>query len=446
MEINMINLPNFKILDMNESEDDYRFLVESTVLSPSHCPKCGTVANLYKHGKKQHLFFDLPMHAKRVGIYVNRQRYKCRECKETFFENLPDMDVNRSVTNRLIYWIQEASLEKTFTSVGEEIGVDEKTVRNIFKDYIDELEARTDFRTPKWLGIDEVHLLKNYRCVITDVENKSVIDILRKRNKDTVISYLYKLQDIDKIELVAMDMWNPYKSAVNTVIPNAKIVIDKFHVVKLANEALEKIRKANRQNVSAKERKQLMRDRYVLLTRRKDLNDFDDQIKLQVWTDKFPLLGQAYELKEQFFDIYEAESINEAYKLYQNWLSNIPKELMTFFEDLIKAMNNWEEEIFNYFTSPITNAYTESLNRLIKTMNHVGRGYSFEALRAKILFTQGYRKVKRKKKFKEVEVTFGKMLSAQFPNWEQAGYEWVYEEIYGADFSTLTKEMEEGSF
>ena len=266
------------------------------------------------------------MHAKRVGIFVKRQRYKCRECNETFFEYLPDMDANRSVTNRLKDWIQEASLEKTFTSVADDIGVDEKTVRNIFNDYVAELEAQTDFRTPKWLGIDEVHLLKNYRCVITDVENKSVIDILRKRNKDTVISYLSKLQDIDNIELVAMDMWNPYKSAVNSVIPHAKIVIDKFHVVKLANEALEKIRKANRQNVSTKERRQLMRDRYVLLSRRKDLNNFDDQIKLQVWTDKFPLLGQAYELKEQFFDIYEAESIKEAYKLYQNWLSNVPKE------------------------------------------------------------------------------------------------------------------------
>jgi transposase len=164
------------------------------------------------------------MHAKRVGIYVNRQRYKCRECSETFFENLPDMDVNRSVTNRLISWIQRSSLEKTFTSIAEEIGVDEKTVRNIFNDYVAELEAQTDFRISKWLGIDEVHLLKNYRCVITDVENKSVIDILPKRNKDMVISYLSKLQDIDKIELVAMDMWNPYKSAVNTVIPHAKIV------------------------------------------------------------------------------------------------------------------------------------------------------------------------------------------------------------------------------
>lgn len=390
----MINLPTLKILDMKESEYDYRFLVESTIQPPSHCPKCGSVPNFYKHGKKEQLYFDLPMHGKRVGIIIKRQRDKCRECDETFFEDLPDMDISRSVTKRLINWIREASLEKTFTSIAEEIGVNEKTVRNIFNDYVTELEAQTDLRTPKWLGIDEVHLLKNYRCVITDVENKSIIDILRKRNKDTVISYLSKLQDIDKIELVAMDMWNPYKSAVNTVIPHAKIVIDKFHVVKLANEALEKIRKANRQNVSAKERRQIMRDRYVLLTRRKDLSDFDDQIKLQVWTDKFPLLGQAYELKEQFFDIYESESIKEAYKLYQNWLSNVPKELMTYFEELIKSMNNWEEEIFNYFNSPISNAYTESLNRLIKKMNHVGRGYSFEALRAKILFTQGYRKIR----------------------------------------------------
>lgn len=274
-----------------------------------------------------------------------------------------------------------------------------------------------------------------------------MIDILRKRNKSVVIDYLLKLQDIDKVELVAMDMWRPYKEAVNMVIPHAKIVIDKFHVVKLANESLEKIRKVNREKVSAKERRQLMRDRYVLLTRRGDLNDFDDQIKLQVWTDKFPLLAQAYELKEQFFDIYAAKSTDEAYKLYQAWLASVPKELLTYFADLIKAMSNWEEEIFNYFTSPITNAYTESLNRLIlKTINHIGRGYSFEVLRAKILFTQGYRKVKRKKKFKEVEATFGKMLPDQMPNWLKLDYEWVYEEIYGADFSTLIKAMREGSF
>lgn len=70
------------------------------------------------------------------------------------------MNVNRAVTNRLINWIQEASLEKTFTSVAYDIGVDEKTVRNIFNDYVVELEAETEFRTPRLDGL----VLMKYIC------------------------------------------------------------------------------------------------------------------------------------------------------------------------------------------------------------------------------------------------------------------------------------------
>jgi transposase len=79
-------------------------------------------------------------------------------------------------------------------------------------------------------------------------------------------------------------------------------------------------------------------------------------------------------------------------------------------------------------------------------MNHVGRGYSFEALRAKILFTQGYRKKKKKKKFKEVSTTFDKMHDLQNIQLQPPAYKWVYEEVYGADISPLTKVMEDGSF
>lgn len=65
------------------------------------------------------------------------------------------------------------------------------------------------------------------------------------------------------------------------------------------------------------------------------------------------------------------------------------------FDPLIKAMGNWHDDIFAYFDHPITNAYTESLNNLIRVVNRVGRGYSFEALRAKILFTEGFQKIKK---------------------------------------------------
>jgi transposase len=65
------------------------------------------------------------------------------------------------------------------------------------------------------------------------------------------------------------------------------------------------------------------------------------------------------------------------------------------FQPILTAMTNWETEIFNYFDHPITNAYTEALNGLIKMVNRTGRGYSFEALRAKILYTEGLKKIRR---------------------------------------------------
>ncbi|MFC7521386.1 transposase [Xanthomonas populi] len=62
------------------------------------------------------------------------------------------------------------------------------------------------------------------------------------------------------------------------------------------------------------------------------------------------------------------------------------------FRNLLRAWSNWRYYILNYFEHPVTNAYTESLNNLIRVMNRLGRGYSFEALRAKILFTEGIHK------------------------------------------------------
>ena len=64
------------------------------------------------------------------------------------------------------------------------------------------------------------------------------------------------------------------------------------------------------------------------------------------------------------------------------------------FSDLVRAWENWTPWILGYFDHPVTNAYTESLNNLIRVMNRLGRGYSFEALRAKILFAEGAHKHK----------------------------------------------------
>lgn len=92
---------------------------------------------------------------------------------------------------------------------------------------------------------------------MTNVERRTIYDIKLNRNKETVIQCLSEISDKTYIEYVTMDMWKPYKDAVNTVLPHAKVVVDKFHVVRMANQALDSVRKALKDKMTAKERRTL---------------------------------------------------------------------------------------------------------------------------------------------------------------------------------------------
>ncbi|RTL29911.1 MAG: hypothetical protein EKK47_12175 [Burkholderiales bacterium] len=108
------------------------------------------------------------------------------------------------------------------------------------------------------------------------------------------------------------------------------------------------------------------------------------------WTKNYPELGAAYSLKEGFYGIYEGSgSPQAAIAAYEAWNKAVVPEVRDAYSDLIRAWTKWQPWILGYFDHPVTNAYTESLNSLIRVMNRLGRGYSFEALRAKILFTEG---------------------------------------------------------
>ena len=390
MHHNVLNLPAYRVLGSTESEHDYHIKAE-TAEPLTICANCRS-REVVGYGRVEVLVHDLPMHGKRVGIYVDARRFKCKSCSKTFMEHLPDVNANRWMTDRLVKWVGQRSLTNTFTGIAEEIGVTEGTIRNVFSDYLTELERTVRFETPKWMGIDEIHIIQKPRAVISNLHNNTAVNLLPNRNKKTIASYLSNLKDKDSVQYVAMDMWRPYREAVNEVIPDAKVVVDKFHVVRMANVAMESVRKSLRADLSPKQRRGLMHDRFVLLRRQNQLTD-QESFNLDGWTKNYPLLGEAYRLKEEFFNIYQAPSKQQAQIRYEQWLKSIPVELRGHYELIITAWSNWQPFILEYFNHPITNAYTESLNSLIRVLNRLGRGYSFEALRAKILFSRGSHKI-----------------------------------------------------
>ncbi|EXU75307.1 ISL3 family transposase [Erwinia mallotivora] len=432
---NILNWPDYKVLQVTELEHDYQVHAEVSE-QPTYCPHCN-YSEIIGFGRRDEVIMDTPVHGKRRGIMLNRRRYRCQSCRKTFLEPVPHKDDKRQMTDRLIQYIERESLRRTFSGVAEDVGVDEKTVRNIFADYCERLEKTLKFEMPQWLGIDEIHIIKP-RCVITNIEQQTIVDILDNRSNTTVTRYLSMRKDRDQVRYVAMEMWEPYRQAVETMLPEATVVIDKFHVVRMANESLERARKAIRSALTPQQRRGLMRDRFVLLKRRHELTAAES-LRLYGWTLNYPEIGQAYELKESFFEIWNCKNRHQAQEAYYVWLRRITPDMKTHFDPLIKAISNWHDDIFAYFDHPITNAYTESLNNLIRVVNLVGRGYSFEALRARILFTEGLQKIKKPhyQLQRKPEDAMGKMPIYAIAETGPAT-------IHGVDISILAKEIEAG--
>lgn len=465
MTFNLLGLPEYRVIGSPEElEHDFHFQVEIAKTNPRICPHCHCT-DVVVHGylKEPVIIKDLPMRGKRVGLYVNPQRFRCRaaQCGKTFTEALPAVDEKRRMTIRLVAWIGKESIRRTFTSIADDVGVVVNTVRAIFQDHVTELERQFKFEAPRRMGIDEIHIIKKPRAVISNIHANTIVDMLPDRNKKTVATYLTRLDGHKQVQYVAIDMWAPYRDAVYAVIPQAKIVVDKFHVVRMANVALESARKSMRESLTPQQRRGLMHDRYVLLRRRADLTD-EQFLLLDGWIRNYPMLGEAYRLKEEFFGIYDAKDVQEAKARYAAWAKSIPADLVPHFQPILTAWKNWHPEILEYFNHRITNAFAESANAILRALERAGRGYSFEALRAKILFLERAHKRTRPRFERQsrggsqmiAEPTFGYGIPgesleppAHFRKFRSHDDRKSDEEKnFGVDVSTLLRLIERGEF
>ena len=388
-------LPTMRITEARESEDLYVLKIRRLAV-PAFCPKCDAGNQLTRFGRLDQEIRDTPIHGKHVRLIVERQRCMCRACGATSLEKLDWLHDERRSTRRLVTAIERDCLTMPNIQVAHKYGVDDKTIKNILDGLVQRLERDAHFETPEWLGIDELKIIKNYRAVITNIGQETLIEMLPDRNKATIIAFLRTL-DAHKVKVVTMDMWQQYRDAVREVLPHAAVTVDKFHVVRLANDALDTVRKSYRKGLDAKQRRKLRNDRFTLLKRRKNLTEFE-VAAIESWRKDFPDLIGAYELKEMFYGIYDASTAVEARRRYARWLSSVPEWLGEGdgpWDALIKAMTNWQAEIMAYFDHRVTNAFTESMNRVIRDIDRAGRGHSFGALRAKAVFGQEFRKKPR---------------------------------------------------
>lgn len=381
--MNFLNLPNWRITNITEEKSHFFITAVFVPSKPSEC--CPTPKEAIKYGTRLRSVKDAPVRGKQVSGILTIQRYKCPECNKIFCDNVPDLEENSRLTGRLVSYIEKQSIRSSFLSVSNDTGVSETTVREIFTRFVERNPWDYASGSPRILGIDDVYIRRTARCILTDIENRKVFDILPKRDIATVYGYLIQMKNRKNIEVVTMDMWRPFFDVVKSAFPGVEAVVDTFHVQRMANKAVNIFLKHLRNSLNLSQRRLYLRDRFILMKRSYNLTE-KEKVTLSEWKKKLPLLHAVHELKEEFLSLWRLTDRRKAELAYSHWREKISPEICFAFDNILSAFKNWHHEIFNYFDYKITNAFTESANNLVKTVQKQGRRYSFEIVRAKILY------------------------------------------------------------
>jgi transposase len=417
-------LPGLRTIREPEIRDDRILIKVEQTVRLLECPRCG--GTLKRNGTRRQIVRDEPRGLSGVWIEVRRQSYRCTACQKPVRPRLDGVDLKRRMTTRLLRYTEVNALLDKFRMVSLRTGLSVKTVQDIFREHVSSLDETFQFTTPRVLGLDGIHIERGdderakesqgYRTgeekrdrlsrlergVITDIETGQVIDVRRSCSKEEIVQAIRQIPGYEKIEVVVIDMCHTLRNAVQEALPQAVIVIDRFHIQKYANDSMDNVRRRLRREVEETPGESVMCDKDLL---RKHWNKLSpkEQENLRGWFRHMPELELAYEMKEAYFGIWNSPSGEVARKRYQEWLEKLLLEFKEDFKPLLSAMKNWGEFIFNYFDHRYTNAFTEQANRQIRDILRASRTCGFETYRAKIVYGTMVRKQmeKRRETWKE---------------------------------------------
>lgn len=385
ISLDLLNLPGIRTTKATETDTQFR--VEAETIKPAFPDCCGLFRDVVKDGvrKKRRIINDTQHGGKPTVIEMKVQRGKCRHCgKRGMDEILPGIRPGRHMTERLFRFIAQQGLIQTNSAVGRFVHVSEGTARDVIHEFIDGKITDLNRQTPRVLGVDEKKIVRHYRAVLGNLEERTILDMLPDRDT-TLENHLDRLPEKGKVEVFVSDMYAPYARMCRKYLPGVLHVTDHFHVVRRGNLAVDKIRAAIAAGLDGRERIALRNAKKLYGMRSKKL-DGPAAEKVQRWNSMHPALGEAYWAKERYYEMYEVcHTPAEAEIYYKNWMRTLPEKIRPTFETHCTIQPFWRNAVFAFFDEPYTTGYVEAVNRTIDDLNRAGRGYSFEIMRGKLM-------------------------------------------------------------
>lgn len=349
------------------------------------CPKCATISKRV-YDTRVCKIKDSPIRDLKVALLVRKRRFKCSQCKSIFTEPIPGVKKYRRTTERFRQSVFKAC--EDFVDLKRVRAKFNCSYRFIYKVLYERLELERRKRQYPWphtIGIDEHSFRRNkygrsdYVTVITDLKGRRLKEVVDGKNILDLHDGLEYIPGRDNVKNVVLDMSRPYKNFAQSFFPNAELIADKFHVVRLFNPIINKMRK----EITGDKRSNPIRK--LILANNHKLEYFKRNA-IYRWLKHYPELEEIYYYKQQLHKLYRIRGYKKARKALIKLLDKMALSINPNVQRIRTSLYSWRNEILNYFKTKLTNARTEGFNNKAKLVKRRAYGYkSFKNYRLRLL-------------------------------------------------------------
>lgn len=380
-----MGLPELQMTDFVRGRKGQEFCLARKKSSFEICPRCANPSRtIYDHRKvKVH---DAPVRGSDMWLEITKRRFYCKTCKKPFTEPVQGIRKGKRTTERFrrnILWACEnfgdlKKVKKAYRCSNWLI------YQTLYEHLKINLKRHINYPWPKTIGIDE-HFFsrqngyREFATVVVDFNHKRVFELARGKNIFDLEQQLRHIPGRENVKQVALDLSDTYKSFVRQFFPNAKMIADKFHVLRLLNPAINRYRK----EITGDKRTHPIRK--MLLRSGKNLEYFERRA-LHEWLEQYPDLKEIYFFKEAMYSLYRINKSKDARQALTRLTDRMALSKIKEIKTLRRTLVKWREEVLNYFENRITNARTEGFNNVAKLIQKRAFGVkSFELYRLRYL-------------------------------------------------------------
>lgn len=342
------------------------------------CPRCGISTQATAGPPTERRVRDLPWGPWQVWLVVELQTVACRRCGR-HRERVPFLAGKAHHTARFEAAVAQACTSAPVRRVAAQWGLAAETVRLIDKRALRRWAAGRPRRPLRQLGVDEIFLGKQtkFLTVVSNLETREPLWMGKERKRETLDRFFAEALPPRlrrAVRAVCVDMWEPFRLSLEVHLPRARIVYDKFHVLKHANAAVDETRRAEFFRKGGHLRGLVRGKRWLLLTRWAHLA----RDQRQTLRDLFAVnrrLAKAYLFRDQLAQLWTYTYEGAARRFLTTWCLALRWQRLPAFEALAKLLLSHLDGILAYCHVKVPFGVVEAINGNIRALLRRGRGY-----------------------------------------------------------------------